>query len=203
MIVQLNKESIKNNGLTMPEVALLLFFDYEESNAQILANLLNKNFIKKASIQDITKTGVKYKLTTEGKAVLYSCLINSDKPVEIEVEKERLSNLAKQLKEIFPKGKKDGTNTYWSEGIALIIRRLKLFFKKYGNTYTDEQILNATKSYVQSFNGNYQFMRVLKYFIFKEGKGADGMIEGTSDLVNAIENAGQETINNDWSTTIV
>ena len=78
-----------------------------------------------------------------------------------------------------------------------------MFFKKYGADYTDEQIIQATKSYVESFNGDYRFMRVLKYFIFKEEKGADGMVESTSDLINRIDNAGQEdTENNNWMNAV-
>ena len=111
--------------------------------------------------------------------------------------------MATRLKEIFPKGKKDGTNYYWADGVALIVRRLKLFFKKYGNTYTDEQIIQATEKYVQGFNGNYQYMRLLKYFILKEKIGAAGEVEGDSELISYIENFGQEdTLSNDWASTL-
>ena len=104
---------------------------------------------------------------------------------------------------INPKGKKDGTNYYWADGVALIMRRLKLFFKKYGNTYTDEQIIKAASKYVEGFNGNYTYMRLLKYFIFKEKVGAAGEVEGESELINYIENAGQEeNLRNDWTSTL-
>lgn len=203
MITQLDHDSIKTKGLSLPEAVLLLFFNYEQASAQVIHDLMQRGLLKRTSVQEITKTGVKYRLTSEGEAVLQSCLIASEKPKHIEVETERLSKLAKCLKEIYPKGRKEGTNTYWTEGNALIIKRLKLFFKKYGADYTDEQIIQATKSYVESFNGDYRFMRVLKYFIFKEEKGADGMVESTSDLINRIDNAGQEdTENNNWMNAV-
>ena len=41
-------------------------------------------------------------------------------------------------------------------------------------------------------------MRLLKYFIFKEKVGASGEIEGDSELVSYIENAGQENLNGEW-----
>ena len=127
-------------------------------------------------------------------------IIDSDKQQE---PKDRLNLLAIRLKEIFPKGKKDGTNYYWADGVALIVRRLQLFFKKYGNTYTDEQIIQATEKYVQGFNGNYQYMRLLKYFILKEKVGAAGEVEGDSELISYIENAGQEeNLRNDWTSTL-
>ena len=85
----------------------------------------------------------------------------------------------------------------------MIVRRLKLFFKKYGNTYTDEQIIQATSKYVEGFNGNYTYMRLLKYFIFKEKVGAASEVEGDSELISYIENAGQEeNLRNDWTSTI-
>ena len=85
----------------------------------------------------------------------------------------------------------------------MIVRRLKLFFKKYENTYTDEQIIQATEKYVQGFNGNYQYMRLLKYFIFREKVGAAGEVEGDSELISYIENAGQEEyLSNDWTSTL-
>lgn len=205
MVVQLDYDNARTNRLTAQETALLLFFSYEQPSAQTINDLMDRGLIKRTSIQEITKTGVKYRLTTEGQAILNSCLTCSDKVVntDVEVKAERLSNLAKQLKEIFPKGRKEGTNSYWTEGNALIIKRLKLFFKKYGNIYTDEQILDAARSYVSSFDGNYRFMRVLKYFIFKEERGADGMVESTSDLVSRIENAGEEnTENNNWMDSV-
>lgn len=203
MITQLDHDSVKAKGLSLPEAVLLLFFNYEQASAQIINDLMDKGLLKRTSVQEVTKTGIKYRLTSEGEAILTSCLVNSEKPKSVEVEAERLSNLAKRLKEIYPKGRKEGTNSYWTEGNALIIKRLKLFFKKYGTDYTDEQIIQATQSYVESFNGNYRFMRVLKYFIFKEEKGADGMVESTSDLVSRIDNAGQEDTENDnWMNMI-
>lgn len=199
MITQLDHDSVLAKGLTPAEISLLLFFNYENPSAQVINDLMDKGFLKRTSIQEITKTGVKYRLTIEGQNVLSSCLVNSDKPKDINIDNERLSNLAKGLKEIFPKGKKEGTNSYWTEGNALIIKRLKLFFKKYGDIYTDEQILQAAQSYVDSFNGNYRFMRLLKYFIFKEEKGADNAVESTSDLINLIEHVGEEnSISDNW-----
>lgn len=99
--------------------------------------------------------------------------------------KDTLS-LANTLKEIFPKGKKEGTSLYWTEGATLIDKRLRAFFKKYGE-YSKEEIIDATKRYVESFHGDYSYMRTLKYFIFKDIRGAEE-IENSSDLLTWIEN---------------
>lgn len=91
--------------------------------------------------------------------------------------------LAIELKKIYPKGKKEGTNYYWTDGVAIIAKRLKAFFNKYGNIYTSEQIIKATKKYVGSFMLDYRYMKLLKYFIFKEEND-----NSSSELINYIEN---------------
>ena len=45
-------------------------------------------------------------------------------------------------------------------------------------------------------------MRLLKYFIFKEKIGAAGEVEGDSELISYIENADQEELSNDWTSTL-
>ena len=83
------------------------------------------------------------------------------------------------------------------------MRRLNTFFLKYGDSYTDEQILNAARQYVEGFNGNYRYMRLLKYFIFKESLNANNEVEGGSELLTYIENEGQEdTLKDNWTSTL-
>jgi hypothetical protein len=137
-------------------------------------------------------------LSTYGKETVENILLASDSDVPTEPE---LLDLATKLKAMYPEGKKEGTNFYWTDGIALIIRRLRTFFKKYGK-YEDEDILNATQKYINSFNGDYRFMKLLRYFIFKEVKGEGGDVEATSDLLNLLENKNQQEVNNDWSTDV-
>ncbi len=203
MIIQIDTDAIREKHYSLEKVLLMLFFDCESNSAQVINDLLQSGVLKRASIQDVTKNGIKYKLTLEGKSIMNSCIVISDVLKDVHIEEDRLDKLAEQLKSIFPKGKKDGTNLYWAEGKMFIKKRLKNFFEKYGNNYTDEQILNAAKSYIASFNGIYKTMRVLKYFIYKEEKGVDGKINSTSDLLNTIENADQQNIDNDWTTRTI
>ena len=84
---------------------------------------------------------------------------------------------------------------------------MKKFFKLYGS-YTDEQILEAARKYVASFNGNYSYMRVLKYFIWKDEVKIDGegnrYVDEVSDLANWIENSGQaNSLTSDWTSNLV
>ena len=80
---------------------------------------------------------------------------------------------------------------------------------KYGE-YSDEQIIQATKAYVDSFNGNYTYMQLLKYFIWKNKVTGEevvrgrivGEVEKQSQLAAWIEDAPEKTVNNDWDVTL-
>lgn len=198
MTISLNKEACSSNGITLGEALLMLAIANKADLKEAEQALINKGYLT-ADRDDLFQQ-IGWRLTNKGTEVIDSVIVDSDKKQE---PNDRLIQLATRLKEIFPKGKKDGTNYYWADGVALIVRRLKLFFKKYGNTYTDEQIIQATSKYVEGFNGNYTYMRLLKYFIFKEKVGAAGEVEGDSELISYIENAGQEeNLRNDWTSSI-
>lgn len=194
----LNKKAAQQNGVTMDEVILLLALHNKANLKGAEKTLIEKGLITADRNEEFQQIG--WRLTHKGNEVLDAVIVDSDK---IQEPQDKLTRLATKLKEIFPKGKKDGTNYYWADGIALIIRRLKLFFKKYGNDFTESQIIQAAEKYVQGFNGDYQYMRLLKYFIFKEKIGANGEVEGDSELINYIENAGQEDeLKDNWGSTL-
>ena len=115
--------------------------------------------------------------------------------VESETNKEtddRILELADKMMEEFPKGRKEGSNQYWRGNKKEIAVRLRKFAKMYGGKWTDIELLKATRRYVQSFNGNYKYMRVLKYFIMKQETVADeygnASVETISQLADFIEN---------------
>lgn len=194
----LSEEVIRQNGVCLGEVLLMLAVCNKADLSKAEVSLIQKGFITAARNEDGQPIG--WRLTNEGSRMIDSVILDSSKEQE---PQDRLVSLAERLKAIFPKGKKAGTNYYWAEGVALIVRRLKLFFRKYGNKFTDEQIIQAAEKYVQGFNGNYTYMRLLKYFIFKEKIGAAGEVEGDSELISYMENAGQEEeLSNDWTSTL-
>ena len=198
MTICLSKEGCQKNNISLAEALLMLAIHNNADLDAAQEELIKKGYIT-ANRDDLFQQ-VGWRLTNKGTEVIDSVIVDSDKKQE---PNDRLVQLATRLKGIFPKGKKDGTNYYWADGVALIVRRLKLFFKKYGNTYTDEQIIQATSKYVEGFNGNYTYMRLLKYFIFKEKVGVAGEVEGDSELISYIENFGQEdTLSRDWNTEL-
>lgn len=117
-------------------------------------------------------------------------------------EQDRYEVLAEKLIELYPKGKKEGTAYMWRDSKNIIAKRLKALVNRYNVSFTDEQAVNATKRYVESFNGNYTYMQLLKYFISKRTP-VDGSIEETSQLLSYIENESQEDSNKDWTTKLI
>lgn len=108
-------------------------------------------------------------------------------------ENNNLEKLAESLRELYPKGKKPGTAYMWRDSTAYIVKRLQAFEKKYGK-FDQDDIIKATKKYVNSFNGNYGYMQLLKYFIFKDD---------TSQLLSYISNLDDEDdCQTDWNTML-
>lgn len=187
-----DKACIKNNT-TKSEIITMILYEIDDTPKQTHIDLVKKGYV--------TQFGGKkdYAVTNKGKEVLQNVLLESDDNI---IERDKwISELATQLKEVYPKGKKPGTNYYWSDSIILITKRLKQFFKKYDCDFniTKEQIINATKKYVDSFNGIYTYMQLLKYFIFKEKRNDIGEIESQSELLTYIENANEESLRRDFS----
>ena len=120
----------------------------------------------------------------------------------VTMDDDQILLLAKKLKAIYPKGyNTDGTP--WAEGPKLIAQRLERFFKKYGN-YPEEDILSATKSYVERKYGT-PFFRLLKYFIYKESTNPRGELESSSDLYSLLETGAYDdyTFPDEWATELV
>lgn len=191
------KLSIDSSVLEKYNVSLGEFLVLYISNADI--------DIKECTDTVIAKGLADYNLFSEGKIVLSdntksllsSIIIDSDQKI---IDKDSdYQDLAKELRKIYPKGTKPGTTYSWRGTTFEIEKKLKTLVAKYECVFTKEQAIKATKTYVQSFNGDYTKMRLLKYFILKTPKDADGNVEVSSDLMSLIEDGDySETLNNDW-----
>lgn len=180
-------ETLKRNNLSPAEIITLLMIANDVDYVATLNVLHTKSYVNYHN--------GKYTLMEKGQQAIDTINFESAVPI-----KERCNqvSLAKQLKNLFPRGKKPGTNQYWAEGEAVIAKRLHKFYDKYGK-FDEDSIINATKKYIEGFNGDYRFMRTLKYFIYAEKINSAGEQESTSDLLTYIENAGEENIlNNTW-----
>ena len=196
MDININEEICKKYGLDVREVLAVLLIKTCNDIPKLFSILEEKEIVVRDLLQG-------YMVTQRWDDVVSTILLDSDVKAP---SPDRLENLATQLMEIFPKQKKLGTCHYFRGNRKDIILRLKKFFKLYGK-YTDEQIVTAAKKYVESFNGDYSYMRILKYFIWKDevkiNSEGDRYVDEVSDLANWIENAGQEEdLRNDWTSSL-
>ena len=194
----ISTKALKDKNLKEEEVLVVLLIRVCNDIPGLLERLSNKGYIKKND--DLFGKG--YQINEAFLDRVRAALLSNDPDVPKE---DVLDNLASKLMELYPRGKKAGTTSYWRGNKKEIREKLQKFYKLYGNKFTDEQIIEATRKYVASFNGNYSYMRVLKYFIIKDEKteNSEGRcsINQVSDLATLIENAGQEngSLDNDWS----
>lgn len=179
-------------GLTLPQTLALMLIKTGEDIKWVLSELLDKE-----AIIEVGSPPNRYMVTQKWNDLCDNILLTSDKSVPKE---DFIAPIAEKLMSVFPQGKKPGTPYYWKCNKREVTLKLKSFFKLYGTTYTEEQILDAARRYVESFNGDYRFMRILKYFIWKkEDNGTE-----VSELASFIDNAGQEDANDEsWVNELV
>lgn len=198
MYYVINEDICKKKGMNLPSLLAVLLVKTGVNITELFNDLVNKEVL----VKDMFSEG--FLVTQRWNSICSDILLSADTSVPSD---GRLLPLVDSLMQIFPAGKKEGTSLYWKGNRKDNRERLQKFFKLYGNKYSDEQILQAARKYVESFNGQYAYMRTLKYFIWKDEKkeGNDGRkyIEEVSDLASYIENAGQEdTLNRDWNTEL-
>lgn len=187
MKITIDEAVCKKHNLSFAEVIGLLLVRNTNNAYSLLEKLENEEKIVKVGIplqEDVLITG---RWDDEVSAII----LESDNTIP---SVESLTELASKLREVFPKGMKVGSSA-WRGNIREITLRLQKFFKLYGTQYTLDQIFDATKRYVETFNGDYSRMRILKYFILKHDKETG---EDISDLANFLENDCVSDNADDW-----
>lgn len=183
----LDTEACKKNGR---DADLILYLVSFLTGSKITANTFEKarqqNFLKFNAPYNRANLFPDYvELNEQGEFLAESILADSEMPSNSE---DRFVNLANKLRELFPSGKKPGYAYTWRDSTSCIVDRLKKFVMKYGN-HPDDEIIAATKKYVDSFNGNYQYMQLLKYFIWKNKVTGGELIDGR--MVGEVEKQSQ------------
>ena len=185
--VSINKDVLEKNNLSMDEF-LVLLLTYNKANIQEV-----KQSLVEKGLADFSVFDDELIISSTTKDLITSITIDSD--VKVLSKDKEFRELADKLKELFPRGKKAGTTYMWRDSTAVIARKLKTLVVKYDYQFTEEQAIKATKAYVESFNGDYTYMQLLKYFILKSLP--DGEIK--SDFMSYIENEGQEDeLSDNW-----
>lgn len=187
----IDEKVCEKHNLTITEVLCLLFLKSCDGNySDVVSKLIKEEKIIESNTLDSNNIDYLY-LTPHWDDEVSSIILESDNSVP---DKDRIENLVNKMRELFPKGMKIG-NSAWRGNVRELKLRMQKFFKMYGD-YSDEAILKATKAYVDSFNGNYTYMRILKYFILKsEIKQHQNdlgevisQVEDVSELANILEN---------------
>lgn len=191
MKITIDSEVVRGAGFTMQDFSVILYYLSGGTgvlNEKLCESLWEDGFLKKTSEGYAFHEGKLSKIRTW----IVKSSVSAD-------SLDRVTRLAKEMQEVFPEGKKDG-KYYWRDSTKIIAQRLVSFIKKFGD-YEDEEFIEATKAYVKSFNGDYSFMQLLKYFIYKRDNNSG---EVNSQLSSYIENLGEgDTLDNDWTTKLV
>ena len=193
MKIEVSDEICKKYNLSIEEALVLIGLKY--SSQEVFQKLNKERFLLDLG-SSIFNEETKYKLSRKANEAL-SCILAESTDV-VAKRTTNIEELADKLRDIYPNGKIFNTNYYYRCNRQDIINKLKTFFKMYGTKYTDEQIINATQKYVNSFNGNYTYLKLLKYFIWKDERLKGESVQ--SLLADFIENeSSEDTTNTDWT----
>lgn len=186
MTITVADKILDKYNLSIEEFLILYICSKEYDIKELIDAIIAKGYADKNLYNPNTAI-----VSNNVKEIISSVIIDSDKAV-IDKEEDYL-RVAKKMQEIFPKGRKEGTTYAWRDCTAVIAKKLKTLVVKFDFKFTEEEALEATRKYVESFNGNYKFMQLLKYFILKND-ATTGDIK--SEFMSLIENADIE-LNND------
>lgn len=193
MKLVISNNILKKNNITLDEYLLLFLYSRNSSLKELLDNVTSKNLAS----YDVYKNDLV--LSNQQKELVQNIYVDSNEIIEPVLDK--YTDLAEKIMKIYPEGKKAGTNYYWRDSKSVIASRLKKLVAKYNIELEEEKVINATKKYVESFNGDYKYMHLLKYFIWKNVSTSEGT-EQHSQLLSYIENEGQSEHSSEWGELI-
>ena len=188
MKVWISTDSLKEQGLTLKEFGVLLYY-MDKGTGDIAPTITDKLW----RMNLLTKEVGGY-LFNGFKARAINEWFEADERLPKKPKRD-YAKLADQLRAIYPEGKKEGTSYMWKDstlGIAKKLKSLDDMCAEYGlPLYTDEEAIEATQRYVASFNGIYRYMQLLKYFILKQSNEKG---EKASQLLSFIQNKHAGTV---------
>ena len=152
MKIVIDEKICKKHHLSVMEVLLSLGIRSSEDVNETLKELEEK--------QVLVYKDNNYMVTQPWSDILDEILCDS---CSGEDNEERLIELAKKMRECFPEGKMPGTAYYYRCNVREVVLKLKKFFLQYGN-YSDDKIIDATKRFIEAYNGNYRYLPLIKHF---------------------------------------
>ena len=178
----IDEKVCKKHNLTLSEVLALSLIRSTKNVDKLIESLVKCEKLVKGDMFSENE----YLITQRWSDELDAVLLESDTTIP---SSDRIESLVSKMRELFPKGMKVG-NSAWRGNVRELKLRMQKFFKMYGN-YDDE-----------AFNGDYTYMRILKYFILKselkqhEGENGETVqqVEDVSMLANVLDNPEEQTI---------
>lgn len=197
----IDTDKIKNSGMSISEFLFTLSCYLEDpitQNSYVVPH--GNDYVRYEDVTEDLKPD-KFKINPRGEDYIQGVL--ADTKLEDQEVIDSYDEIASAMIDLFPKGRKEGTNYLWRDSKLSISRRLKTLATKYGVSFTKDQAIKATNDYIKSFNGFYKNMRLLKYFIYKiEIK--DGKEELCSDFAAFLENENDVNVmKEDWLNTLL
>ena len=192
MNISINEQILDKYHLTLEEFLVLFLCSRDCDIEATIKSLILMGIVDKDLHNPFSAV-----VSDNTKEIVASIIIDSDSKV---IDKdEEFSALADKMRDLYPDGKKPGSTYYWKDSVPIIARKLKTLVAKFGVQLTEEKVLSATRRYIESFNGNYTYMQLLKYFILKTDKTTGDI---RSELLSYMENEGQDTHNDNWLTDV-
>ena len=192
MNISINEQILDKYHLTLEEFLVLFLCSRDCDIEATIKSLILMGIVDKDLHNPFSAV-----VSDNTKEIVASIIIDSDSKV---IDKdEEFSALADKMRDLYPEGKKPGSTYYWKDSVPIIARKLKTLVAKFGVQLTEEKVLSATRRYIESFNGNYTYMQLLKYFILKTDKTTGDL---RSELLSYMENEGQDTHNDNWLTDV-
>jgi len=193
MNITINEKVLDKYNLTLEEFLVLYLCSKEIDIEATIQDLIDSGIVDRDLYNKVSAV-----VSNNTKELIAAIIIDSDKAV---IDKdEEFTALAEKMREIYPKGIKPGTTYTWRDSVPVIARKLKTLVSKFGVSFTEEEALEATQKYVDSFNNDRKFMQLLKYFILKTDK-ATGDIR--SDFLAIIQNPDADLTDEDWTSSLV
>ena len=155
MKYEIDEEELNKQNMDFDEFILLAYLVFVSNNKKAkMESLKDKGFI--------TFTKKNGFVTEAGMEIIKGILLG--KEIKIKPNEDRCLALARKINEEFPKGKMPGCSYYFRCNDKDVAKKLESFFEKYGD-YPDEDIIAATRKYVEIKSQDMSRMRMSKYFI--------------------------------------
>lgn len=179
MRITIDTDILSKNNLSMGEFLTLLFGFWNLHFYDCLDDLVKKNLVDTDHDDIILSNNIKNlvsRVLTESDNKLLKCPIKD------------FEALAKTLMKIYPKGTKQGTTYPWQGTVEEVAQKLRVLVVRYDFEFTEQEAIDATKKYVDSYKDDTTKMRLLKYFILRTYFDGKKDTQISSDLMTIIEN---------------